>query len=53
MQPLLIRRIIELVNEPDSEDATNRGWGLTAAVGLVFIGLAVSGGAHQVSVSQL
>ncbi|KAH7371789.1 ABC transporter-like protein [Cadophora sp. MPI-SDFR-AT-0126] len=47
MQPLLIRRIIELVGEPDSESADNRGWGLTAAVGLVYLGLALTGGAYQ------
>ncbi|KAH6707481.1 ABC transporter-like protein [Leptodontidium sp. MPI-SDFR-AT-0119] len=47
MQPLLIRRIIELVGEPDSESADNHGWGLTAAVGLVYIGLALTAGAYQ------
>jgi ATP-binding cassette subfamily C (CFTR/MRP) protein 1 len=47
MQPLLISSITELVNEPDSESASNRGWGLTAAFGLVYIGLAVAGGAYQ------
>lgn len=47
MQPLLIRSITELVNEPDSESAGNRGWGLTAAFGLVYICLAVAGGAYQ------
>ena len=47
MQPLLISSITELVNEPDSESAGNRGWGLTAAFGLVYIGLAVTGGAYQ------
>lgn len=47
MQPLLIRRIIELVGEPNSKSADNRGWGLTAAVGLVYFGLALTGGAYQ------
>lgn len=47
MQPLLISSITKLVNDPDSESATNRGWGLTAAFGLVYIGLAVTGGAYQ------
>lgn len=47
MQPLLINSITELVSDPDSESATNRGWGLTAAFGLVYIGLAVTGGAYQ------
>ncbi|KAK0117906.1 hypothetical protein ONS95_012222 [Cadophora gregata] len=47
MQRLLIRSIIELVGEPDSESADNRGWGLTAAVGLVYLGLALTSGAYQ------
>ncbi|KAH7323926.1 ABC transporter-like protein [Rhexocercosporidium sp. MPI-PUGE-AT-0058] len=47
MQPLLIREIIGLVGEPDSESADNRGWGLTAAVGLVYLGLALTAGAYQ------
>ncbi|OBT65136.1 hypothetical protein VE03_04736 [Pseudogymnoascus sp. 23342-1-I1] len=47
MQPLLINNITKLVRNPDSEFATNRGWGLTAAFGLVYVGLAVAGGAYQ------
>ncbi|KFY89738.1 hypothetical protein V500_05527 [Pseudogymnoascus sp. VKM F-4518 (FW-2643)] len=47
MQPLLINSITRLVRDPDSESATNRGWGLTAAFGLVYVGLAVAGGAYQ------
>ncbi|KFY05556.1 hypothetical protein V492_08453 [Pseudogymnoascus sp. VKM F-4246] len=47
MQPLLINNITKLVRDPDSESATNRGWGLTAAFGLVYIGLAVASGAYQ------
>ena len=47
MQPLLINSVTELVSDPDSESATNRGWGLTAAFGLVYIGLALAGGAYQ------
>ncbi|KFY64271.1 hypothetical protein V496_03372 [Pseudogymnoascus sp. VKM F-4515 (FW-2607)] len=47
MQPLLINSITKLVSDPDSESATNRGWGLTAAFGLVYVGLAVAGGAYQ------
>jgi ATP-binding cassette subfamily C (CFTR/MRP) protein 1 len=53
MQPLLISSITELVNEPDSESASNRGWGLTAAFGLVYIGLAVTGGAYQHKANRL
>ncbi|KAE9376415.1 ABC transporter-like protein [Stipitochalara longipes BDJ] len=47
MQPLLINSLTRLVSEPDSEDASNRGWGLAAAFGLVFVGRAVAGGAYQ------
>ncbi|PMD49040.1 ABC transporter-like protein [Hyaloscypha variabilis F] len=47
MQPLLINSLTRLVSEPDSEDASNRGWGLAAAFALVFIGRAVAGGAYQ------
>ncbi|RDW57444.1 hypothetical protein BP6252_13782 [Coleophoma cylindrospora] len=47
MQPLLINSITKLVGDADSESATNRGWGLTAAFGLVYVGLAVMGGAYQ------
>jgi ATP-binding cassette, subfamily C (CFTR/MRP), member 1 len=47
MQPLLINSLTSLVQEPDSEDASNRGWGLAAAFGLVYAGRAVAGGAYQ------
>lgn len=47
MQPLLINRITGLVSYPDSPSATNKGWGLTAAIGLVYVGLAIAGGAYQ------
>lgn len=47
MQPLLINNITKLVSESDSESASNRGWGLTAAFGLVYVGLAVMDGAYQ------
>lgn len=47
MQPLLIHRITELVSDPDSASATDRGWGLTVATGMVYIGLAVTGAAYQ------
>ncbi|CZR69215.1 related to multidrug resistance-associated protein [Phialocephala subalpina] len=47
MQPLLISSITKLVSEPDPEATTDRGWGLTAAFGLVYIGMAVAGGAYQ------
>jgi ATP-binding cassette subfamily C (CFTR/MRP) protein 1 len=47
MQPLLISSITELVSEPNSDSASNRGWGLTVAFGLVYISLAIAGGAYQ------
>lgn len=53
MQPLLISSITHLVSEPDSTSATNRGWGLTAAFGLVYIGLAITGGAYQHKANRL
>lgn len=53
MQPLLISRITKLVSEPNSESATDRGWGLTAAFGLVYIGLAIAGGAYQHKANRL
>lgn len=43
MQPLLIRRISEYVNtKSNAPVADNEGWGLTAAIGLVYIGLALT-----------
>lgn len=47
MQPLLISALTSLVQAPDSEDASNRGWGLAAAFALVYVGRAVMGGAYQ------
>lgn len=42
MQPLLIRRVTIFVDQPDTRSATNEGWGLTGAYGLVYTGIAVS-----------
>lgn len=42
MQPLLIRRVTMFINQPDTQSVTNQGWGLTAAYGLVYTGIAVS-----------
>lgn len=42
MQPLLIRQVTAFVDEPASQFATNTGWGLVGAYGLVYIGIAVS-----------
>jgi ATP-binding cassette subfamily C (CFTR/MRP) protein 1 len=47
MQPLLISSITTLVSSPDSPTANSRGWGLAAAFGLVYIGLAIAGAAYQ------
>lgn len=41
MQPLLIRKVTTFVSLPAL--STNVGWGLTAAYGLVYVGIAVSG----------
>lgn len=46
MQPLLLRRVTQFVVEPITEESTNEGWGLTAAYGLVYIGIAVSLSSH-------
>ena len=43
MQPFLIRRVTVFIDQPISQSATNQRWGLTAAYGLVYIGIAVSG----------
>ena len=50
MQPLLIRSVSEYVAEPVTKFNENKGWGLTAAFGLVYAGLAVSNALyyHQV-----
>lgn len=42
MQPLLIRQVAAWVSRPLTEFTTNEGWGLTAAAGLIYAGLAVS-----------
>jgi ATP-binding cassette, subfamily C (CFTR/MRP), member 1 len=47
MQPLLISSITTLVSSPDSPTANSRGWSLAAAFGLVYVGLAIAGGAYQ------
>lgn len=41
-QPLLISRILNFEKEPRDENSNNIGYGLIAAYGLVYIGLAVS-----------
>lgn len=41
MQPLLIRNVSTWVSLPVTELTTKEGWGLTAAFGLVYGGLAV------------
>lgn len=47
MQPLLIKRITEFVDNPEVESSRNNGWGLIGATALVYIGLAVATGAYQ------
>jgi ATP-binding cassette subfamily C (CFTR/MRP) protein 1 len=43
-QPFLLTRTVEFANNPNESD--NIGWGLTAAFGLVFLGLAVANGTY-------
>lgn len=43
-QPFLISRTVNFANSPEEPDSI--GWGLTAAFGLVFLGLAISNGAY-------
>jgi ATP-binding cassette subfamily C (CFTR/MRP) protein 1 len=43
-QPLLLTRTVEFANNP--HDPESVGWGLTAAFGLVFLGLAIANGAY-------
>ena len=40
-QPLLIRRVIDFLNEPENDDTRNVGYGLIGAYVLVYAGLAV------------
>lgn len=42
MQPLLIRQISSFVAAPAAASTTNDGWGLAAASGLIYTGLALS-----------
>jgi ATP-binding cassette subfamily C (CFTR/MRP) protein 1 len=44
-QPFLLSRTVEFANSPEEPDST--GWGLTAAFGLVFLGLAVANGSYE------
>lgn len=43
-QPFLLTRTVHFANNPSESDST--GWGLTAAFGLVFLGMAVANGAY-------
>ncbi|CZR62077.1 related to multidrug resistance protein [Phialocephala subalpina] len=43
-QPFLLSRTVNFANNSDEPDSI--GWGLTAAFGLVFLGLAISNGAY-------
>ncbi|TEY60568.1 hypothetical protein BOTCAL_0180g00030 [Botryotinia calthae] len=46
MQPFLINKIVSLVSNPNSE-SSNNGWGLIAASGLIYLGLALTASASQ------
>lgn len=41
MQPFLIHTVSDFVTQPVTQYTTNQGWGLTAAYGLVYMGIAV------------
>jgi ATP-binding cassette subfamily C (CFTR/MRP) protein 1 len=43
-QPFLLSRTVDFANSPDEPDSI--GWGLTAAFGLVFTGLAIANGSY-------
>jgi ATP-binding cassette subfamily C (CFTR/MRP) protein 1 len=47
MQPFLIRRVTVFINQHNIQSATNQGWGLTAAYGLVYIGITVSNNINE------
>ena len=42
MQPFLIHSVSRFVAQPVTDYTTNKGWGLTAAYGLVYIGMTFS-----------
>jgi ATP-binding cassette subfamily C (CFTR/MRP) protein 1 len=44
-QPFLLSRTVDFANSPEQPDSI--GWGLTAAFGLVFLGLAVANGSYE------
>jgi ATP-binding cassette, subfamily C (CFTR/MRP), member 1 len=44
-QPFLLSRTVNFANSPEQPDSV--GWGLTAAFGLIFVGLAVTNGLYQ------
>lgn len=44
-QPFLLSRTVDFANSPEEPDSI--GWGLTAAFGLVFLGLAVANGSYE------
>jgi ATP-binding cassette subfamily C (CFTR/MRP) protein 1 len=41
-QPLLLNRFVNYLSEPNGPENTNIGYGLIAAYGFVYLGLAVS-----------
>ena len=44
-QPFLLSRTVDFANSPEEPDSI--GWGLTAAFGLVFVGMAVGNGFYE------
>lgn len=41
-QPLLVNRLLNYIKEPKTPETMNIGYGLIAAYGIVYIGIAVS-----------
>ncbi|KAI9146961.1 ABC multidrug transporter B [Paramyrothecium foliicola] len=47
VQPFMTRRMVRWLDEPLSTESQNEGYGLIAAFGLVFVGLALSNSRYQ------
>lgn len=53
MQPLLIKALTRFVSQTPAAVPDSYGWGLTAAFGLVYVGLAVTSGAFEHKANRL
>lgn len=41
VQPFLVQRVLDFMTEPDHVNSSNYAYGLVAAYGIVYVGLAV------------